>query len=135
MKQNVLSQKMVNDYVFKLKKVWYPDVIHQLKITYEYDKTDNDEYLYLDMIRIRKKYRHKGYGNRILNRIVHFADKHNVRMELIAANIFGTDLKILYKFYRRHGFFLIKKNKDNKFIRYPVKKVRKPCNKLELICV
>lgn len=112
----------------------YIGIIQDLKLDYNTDDPE-DPYLYLELIKIRKKYRNLGYGTKVLRSIVRFADKHNVRIELYATNAFGTDLKILYSFYRKHGFILIKNNKEHHFIRPAVKKIRKNCNKLELACV
>jgi len=49
---------------------------------------------------------------------------------LYATNIFGIDTKVLYKFYRKNGFVLIKNNKDGKFI-YRPKKSDSGCNNIE----
>jgi hypothetical protein len=54
---------------------------------------------------------------------------------LYVSNLFGSDIKRLYKFYRKFGFKLDKHNKENHFIRQPKKKVKKVCNKMELAYV
>jgi hypothetical protein len=43
---------------------------------------------------------------------------------LYATNIYGSELRRLYAFYRKHGFVLINNNKDGNFVYRPVKKQR-----------
>ena len=96
----------------------YAGILEDLKLVYN-DDDDECPYIYLEIIKIKKKYRSQGYGSAVLQQIVQFADEHNVQIELYATNIFGIDLKVLYKFYRKNGFVLVKNNKDGKFIYRP----------------
>jgi GNAT superfamily N-acetyltransferase len=105
----------------------YADVIESLKLDYN-DLNPYDIYIYLELIKIKKKFRNQGYGSQILQSIVQFADEHNVRIELYAMSVHGTPINILYRFYRKNGFILINNNKDGKFV-YRPKKIRKISNK------
>lgn len=119
-----LDQKVLKKYNSYLRNVMYAGKIEQLKLTYNTDDTECP-HIYLDIIKIRRKYRNQGYGTKVIKNIARFADKHNVQIRLYAANIYGSDLKRLYIFYRRFGFILIKNNKDGHFVRYPAKKIKK----------
>jgi len=123
-----LNQNVLTDYIFNLKKSMYAGILEDLKLVYD----DNNECpeIYLEIIKIKKKYRNQGYGSAVLQQIVQLADEHNVQIVLYATNIFGIDLKVLYKFYRKNGFVLIKNNKEGKFI-YRPKKSGSGCNNIE----
>jgi GNAT superfamily N-acetyltransferase len=123
-----LNQKVVNDFVFKLKKIMYVGIIEELKFEYIEREPESLPYLYLVLIKIKKKYRNQGYGAAVLEEIVQFADDHNETIILFASTLYGSDLKRLYKFYRGYGFVLKRNEPDNKMVREP-KKVRKVCNK------
>jgi len=123
-----LNQNVLTDYIFKLKKSMYTGILEDLKLVYD----DNNECpeIYLEIIKIKKKYRNQGYGSAVLQQIVQLADQHNVQIVLYATNIFGIDTKVLYKFYRKNGFVLIKNNKEGKFV-YRPKKYCSGCNNIE----
>lgn len=125
----MLDQNVLNEFLFNLKKVMYVGKIQTLKLTLRVDEPNDPEpYIYLELIIIRKKFRNLGIGSAILRDIVQFADDHNVQVILYAVNCYGSELKGLYRFYRRHGFVLYKNNNEGNFVHYP-KKVHKVCNK------
>lgn len=111
-----LNQVVLDEYVSYLKKNKYKNLIQDLKLEY---CTDDGNYIYLVKILIKKSQRKKGYGNAVISDIVQLADKYNVRIKLYMTNIYGTDLKVLYEFYKKHGFFLIKNNNDGHMIYLP----------------
>lgn len=123
-----LNQAVLDEQIFYLKKTKYKNLIQDLRLEY---CTDNDgNYIYLVCIKIKKSQQKKGYGNAVLHEIVQLADKHNVRIRLWATDIFGTELKVLYELYKKHGFVLIKNDSDGHMVYFP-QKIRKNCNKLE----
>ena len=107
----------------------YVGIIEELQFEYVDDEPDSEPYLYLVLIKIKKKYRNQGYGAIIMEEIVQFADDHNETIILFASTLFGSDLKRLYKFYRQFGFVLKRNEVDNKMVREP-NKLRKNSNKL-----
>jgi GNAT superfamily N-acetyltransferase len=117
-----LNKEIVNDFVFKLKKVMYVGIIEELKFEYIDSEPESLPYLYLVLIKIKKKYRNQGYGAAVLEEIVQFADDHNETIILFASTLYGSDLKRLYKFYRGYGFVLKRNDKENKMVRQPKKK-------------
>jgi GNAT superfamily N-acetyltransferase len=119
---NVLNQDILNKNIFNLKKLMYRGILEDLKLIYNCD--EECPYIYLEVIKIRKKYRNQGYGSIIMREIVRLADSHNVQVRLYATSILGSDLKRLYGFYRKFGFVLIKRNNDGFFIRRPRKKYK-----------
>lgn len=123
---DTLSQNVLNDFQSFLIKTKYKNIIKELKLEYCTDE-EGIHYLYLVSIQIKKSQREKGYGSTIMSEIVQLADLYNVRLHLFATNLFGSDLRRLYGFYRRFGFVLIKKTGDGHMIYYP-KKVNKMCN-------
>jgi GNAT superfamily N-acetyltransferase len=125
---NVLNQNVLDKYVFYLKNVLYKGKIEKLELEYIDREPMSDPYIYLVTIKIKQRYRNQGYGRKVMNSIVRFADKHNEAIILFATNMFGSELTRLYKFYRGFGFFLRRKDNDGKMIRYP-KKHKKICNK------
>jgi GNAT superfamily N-acetyltransferase len=129
-----LSKEITNDFVFKLRKVMYVGIIEELQFEYVDDEPDSEPYLYLILIKIKKKYRNQGYGAIIMEEIVQFADEHNETIILFASTLFGSELKRLYKFYRQFGFVLKRNEDDNKMVREP-NKIRKNSNKLRKHCV
>ena len=98
------------------------NVLHELKL--EHCTDEQGEYINLNVLRIKKNQKNKGYGSLILGEIVQFADNENVRIKLLATNLWGSEIKRLYEFYKKHGFVLIKNENDGKMIYYP-KKIRK----------
>ena len=121
---NVLNKNVLKEYNSKLRNVKYGNVLQRLKLTYNTEKP-SDPYIYLDLIKVKRKCRYQGYGSKVLRDIVQFADKHNVRVELYAANLDGTPLNALYKFYRKNGFVLIKNNKKSLFVHRPRRRQKK----------
>ena len=126
----MLDQNVLNGFMSYLKKTKYKNIIQELKLEYCTDE-EGMEYMYLVCIKIKKSQREKGYGSTIMSEIVGFADQHNVRVHLFATNIFGSELRRLYGFYRKQGFVLIKKANDGHMIYYPEKKDKKNCNKIK----
>jgi GNAT superfamily N-acetyltransferase len=122
-----LNQEILNDYISYLKKEKYKNLIQDLKLEY---CTDDENYIHLILIKIKKSQRKKGYGNALLSDIVQLADKYNVLIKLYVTNIYGTDLNVLYEFYKKHGFFLIKDNNDGHMI-YKPKNYKKIVTNLE----
>lgn len=129
-----LSQDLLDKHISYLKKVKYKNVLQNLKLELQQDDPDSEPYIYLVLIRIKKSKQCKGYGGAILSEVIKLADKYDVNIILFATNIFGSDLKRLYSFYRRHGFVLIKKNNDGKFLYKPVNKIKNNVNKNQLSC-
>lgn len=111
-----LNQQILDEFILFLKKEKYRNLIQDLKLEY---CTDDGIYIYLVLIKIKKSQRKKGYGSVILSEIVQLADKYNVRVKLYVTNIYGTDLNVLYEFYKKHGFFLIKENNDGYMLYMP----------------
>jgi GNAT superfamily N-acetyltransferase len=120
----MLNQNVLDDHISYLKKIKYKNLIQELRL--EYCTDDDGDYLYLVCIKIKKSQQKRGYGNAILDEIVQLADKHNVRVRLWVTDIFGTNLKVLYEYYKKHGFVLIKNDNDGHMIYFP-----KKCNKIK----
>ncbi|HLO91566.1 MAG TPA: GNAT family N-acetyltransferase [Lentimicrobium sp.] len=117
MQQNVLNPTTLDDFRMFLIKNKYKNLIKELNL--EYCTDDNGDYIQLNCIQIKKSQRNKGYGSCVMSDIVRLADDSNVRIKLWVTNIFGTELKVLYEFYRKHGFVLIKNDNDGHMIYYP----------------
>ena len=115
-----LNQNVLNEFISYL-KTKHKNILQELKLEY---CTDDNEYIYLVQIKIYKSKQRKGYGSAILNEVCQLANKHNVRIKLYATDIFGSDLKRLYGFYRKHKFVLIK-NGENEMLYKPKKRLRK----------
>lgn len=120
-----LNQNVLREYSLYLKKVKYPSILQDLKL--EYNTDEECPFIYLGLIKIRKSQRHKGYGSQVMSDIIKLADDCQIEIRLYAADIYGTDLPVLYRFYHKHGFVLIKNNNDGNFI-YRPKKMEKYCN-------
>lgn len=123
----MLNQNVLNQFCSYLKQTKYQNKIQDLKLTYCTD--EECPFLWLILIQIRKSCRGMGYGSSVLSDIVRFADDNNVQIRLYATDVYGTGLKQLYSFYRKHGFVLIKNSYDEKFV-YRPKKIRKKCNNI-----
>jgi N-acetylglutamate synthase-like GNAT family acetyltransferase len=115
-----LNQNVLDNLISYLKKDKYKSIIKELKL--EHCTDDSGDYICLTCIKIKKYQQCKGYGSVIMSEIIKFADEHNVRIILYATNIFGSELKRLYEFYRKFGFVLIKKDNDGQMLYYPEKK-------------
>jgi GNAT superfamily N-acetyltransferase len=119
---NVLNQNVLDERISYLKTIRYKNKIQDLKL--EHCTDEDGEYIYLVCIKVKKSQQKKGYGNAVLDEIVQLADNHNVRIKLWVTDVFGTSLKVLYEYYKKHGFILIKTNNDGHMIYFPRK-----CNK------
>ncbi len=116
---NVLNQNVLDDFSSYLKKDRYKNKIQDLRLEY---CTDNDgNYIYLVCIKVKKSQQKNGFGSVIMDDIVQFADKHNVRIRLWVTDIFGTPLKVLYGFYKKHGFVLVESFSNGHMVYYPQK--------------
>jgi len=111
-----MLEKEILDFQYFLIKNKYKNILQQLMLeqcTYE------DNLIWLKLIKIKKSQRRKGYGDAVLDDIILFADKHNVRVKLWISNVYGMDKKILSEFYKKHGFVLIN---NDEMVYYPIKK-------------
>lgn len=116
-----LNQNVLDEFITHLKDNKYKNKIQELKLEYCNDSDDKIKYIYLVLIKVKKSQQKKGYGNAILDDIVLLADSHNVRIKLWVTDIYGTQLKVLYEFYKKHGFVLVKNDdiNDGFMIYYP----------------
>jgi len=114
-----MTKADVDEFVLKIKSK-YNKIIKTFNVEYCTDD-DNNYYITLYCIWIKKSQHKKGYGSTIMGELIKFADYHNVRIKLYVTDVFGVDLKILYAFYQRLGFVLIKTNNDGLMIYYPNK--------------
>jgi GNAT superfamily N-acetyltransferase len=114
-----LNQNILDEHISYLKRVKYKNIISDLKL--EYCTDEDGEYIYLVCIKIKKSQQLKGYGAAVMSEVQQLADRYNVRIRLYATNVFGAELKRLYSFYQRQGFFLIKKCNDGEMLYYPQK--------------
>lgn len=94
-----------------LKNILFKNKISQLLIKTEYDEAG--EYLNLTLIKIKPSQQNKGYDEAVLDNIISYADKYNVRIKI---NIQGLNKKGLIEFYRKHNFVLIK---NHEMVYYP----------------
>jgi GNAT superfamily N-acetyltransferase len=120
---DILNQNVLNQFRLFLIKTKYKNVLKEL--TLEHCTDDDGMYIMLNCIQIKKSQRNKGYGSAVMSEIVQYADSHNVRIRLYVTDLFGSDLKQLYEFYRKHGFVLIKTDNDGHMIYYPKKMKKK----------
>jgi GNAT superfamily N-acetyltransferase len=109
-----MDDNVLKEFTVFLKKEKYKGIVQELKL--EYNTDEECPFIYLESIKIRKPCRCQGYGSKVLQDIIDFADFNNLDLRLYATNIFGSDLRRLYGFYIRYGFELIDSN-DGKFIR------------------
>lgn len=118
-----LTQNVLDNLISYLKKDKFKNILQELKL--EHCTDENGDYIYLVCIKIKKSQQCKGYGSVVMSEIVRLADDNNVRIVLYATNVFGSELKRLYGFYRKLGFVLIKKNNDGRMVYFPQKKKKK----------
>ena len=114
-----LNQNVLDERISYLKKTKFKNKIEDLKL--EHCTDEEGEYIYLICIKIKKSQRQQGYGSLIISDIVQLADNHNVRIKLWMTNVFGISVKVLYEYYKKHGFVLIKKENDGHMVYFPQK--------------
>lgn len=107
-----MDKAELKEFTIYLKKKKYFGIIQNLKLEYNTDK--KTPHIYLSLIQIKKAYQRQGYGSRVMQDIINFANVHKIEVWLYATNIYGSDLEGLYRFYMKHGFVLYNK-KDGKF--------------------
>jgi hypothetical protein len=98
----------------------YRDQLKELSI---YEKHDS---LVVKAIIIKPELRESGYGTKIMNEIINYADNNNKIVALTPSNSYGGTKNRLIKFYKQFGFVPNKgRNKNFSFmeamIRYPEK--------------
>jgi len=108
----MFTYSLINEYVSYLKNITFKNKISELLIKNEVDEAG--EYLHLILIKIKPSQQKKGYGDAVLDSLLTFADKHNVRIKLQINDSHG-DKKRLIEFYRKHNFVLIKNNEMTYF--------------------
>lgn len=115
-----LTHIELSEFVSYLKKEKYKNLIQDLKL--ELCTDDKGDYIVLNIIKIKKSQQNKGYGSAVMYDLCKFADDHNVRIWLFPTDIYGSDLKRLFQFYRRHGFVLFKDGGVNGMFYHPQRK-------------
>ena len=106
---------LIKNHVSYLKNVAFKNKISELTINS--DEDESGEFLNLVLIKIKPSQQNKGYGEAIVDSLLRFADKHNVRIKIHSLDSHG-DKKRLIEFYRKHNFVLIK---NNEMIYFPKK--------------
>jgi len=98
----------------------YKDILDRIFIF------NHDGWIELSIIRINPTFKNKGYGTRIMQDIIEYADDNNIIITLTPSTDFGSNENRLTQFYKRFGFVMNRGN--NKFsrsrdalIRYPKK--------------
>lgn len=114
----MLTKIVLKQFCTYLRRDKYKNVLQELKVEYCTDD-DGTPYLHLNVIKIKSRQRSQGWGSKVMSDIINFADKQNVRVELYASNIFGSNVNRLYGFYQRQGFTRIPEDKDGKMLRQP----------------
>ena len=114
-----LNQNVLDERISYLKKIKFKNKIEELNL--EHCTDEEGQYIYLICIKIKKSQRQQGYGNMIIDDIVQLADNHNVRIKLWMTNVFGISVKVLYEYYKKHGFVLIKKENEGHMVYFPKK--------------
>lgn len=115
-----LNQNVLDESVSYLKKK-YKNIIQDYNLFAEID--DDGMYIKLNLIKIKKSQRGKGYGSLVMYELCALADLYHVRVKLYCTNLYGSDLKALYAFYGKHGFVLIKNENIGEMLYYPVKNI------------
>jgi GNAT superfamily N-acetyltransferase len=115
----IMDSIVLLDFQTFLIKNKYKNVLQELKL--EHCTDTQGEYISLNVLRIKKNQKNKGYGSMVIGDIVGFADNQNVRIRLYATNLWGADINRLYEFYKKNGFVLIKNANDGKMMYYPKK--------------
>jgi GNAT superfamily N-acetyltransferase len=118
---NTLNQNELDKFCTDLKKIKYKNILQDLKL--EICSENNQDYLKLILIKIKKSQRKRGYGSAILSEIIKIADLHQIRIVLWTTDVLGSEIHRLQTFYRRHGFILIKDWNDGNMVYAP--KIRK----------
>jgi predicted GNAT family N-acyltransferase len=116
-----MDQIVLKEFCTQLKKIKYKNVLQELKL--EYNTDEECPFIYLGLIKIKKSQQCQGYGSSVMSDIIKLSDREQIELRLYATNIYGSELKRLYGFYRKHGFVLTGNNKDSKFV-YRPKKIR-----------
>jgi ribosomal protein S18 acetylase RimI-like enzyme len=111
-----MTQTDVDVFVNGIKAI-YKNIIKTFNVEYCTDDNNNN-YIYLYCIWIKKSQHKKGYGSTIMGELVKFADLHNVQIKLYVTDVFGVDTKVLYAFYHRLGFIVVS-YRDGEMIYYP----------------
>jgi ribosomal protein S18 acetylase RimI-like enzyme len=118
--KDILTQKIIDDFVANITKIKLKNKIKDLKIEYCCDDKLG-KYIYLTLITIKKSQRCKGYGSYVISEIIKIADEFKTDVVLFATNIYGSELNRLVEFYRKHGFSSIK-NDFGEYMKYSPKK-------------
>ena len=96
-------------------EIKYANILQEINLEF----VDNNKGIYIsfNVLNINKHYRNIGFGSKILDEVCRFADKQNVRIELLPSNLFGADINRFIVFCVKHGFMMI----GDKMVYIPVK--------------
>lgn len=94
-------------------EIKYIDILQELHL--EYVDNYKGQYINFNVLKINELYREVGFGSKILREVCRFADKQNVRIELLPTNLFGSNVERLMNLCFKHGFI----NIDDKMIYLP----------------
>jgi len=112
-----VTDKFIKEQLKLLKKELrkYPG-IDELNLDY-FDKTITIDYIYVEI-----EYRGKGIAGNVIKKILEFADKYQLDVDLMASPVEGYPLENLIKYYERFGFRYINDGYDTMIRKYKKQK-------------
>ena len=122
MNDKLIIDNKLDIFIYKILRE-YKGKLQTLCIDHLIDSQEK-HYLKLVSIVIKTEFRNQGIGKEIMNKIIKYAEAHNMNIKLWATDIFGTPIDQIIKFYEKFGFkkidednnmILTIKNKSQKF--------------------
>jgi GNAT superfamily N-acetyltransferase len=114
-----MDQNVLNEFTGNVREK-YKNKIQEINI--EHCTDSSGDYIKFNVLRIKKSQQGKGYGSLIMSAIVELADRENVRVILLVTNLWGSDVRQLREFVRKHGFI---ETEEKDWMIYRPKKKRK----------
>lgn len=112
-----MDQIVLNEFQAKI-LAKYKKTIQEIAL--EHCTDVSGDYISFNVLRIKTSQQHKGYGSSVLSAVVQLADRENVRVKLLVTNLWGSDVRQLKQFVRKHGFVETDVEKD-RMIYFPKK--------------
>jgi GNAT superfamily N-acetyltransferase len=95
----IIDKETIDNFLNNIKNTY-----KYLYLKYSIYDVDNKPYIFIREIKIKDKFKNKGYGTFIMNLILNYCKENNIIISLTPSDVLGSDLDRLINFYKKLGF-------------------------------
>jgi GNAT superfamily N-acetyltransferase len=97
--------KQCDKYIY-MKYISVKGLQKTLEIEYpvKLNLSEENNSIILDLIMVKEDKRCKGFGTKVMEKIINYADTHHLNIQLTPSKDYGSNVRRLRKFYKRFDF-------------------------------